>query len=271
MPVTTADLFSIETVNSLVVEPTWAQSVALSSGLKRLSTTATTVNIPAVGGGSAGWFAELAPISDAGISAMEMPVTPRRVAATQVVSNESATDASAAQLVGSALTNALSQTVDEAFFTGAGPVGPGGLPALAAMSTVAGDADSSLDLYVDAIAKVEAAGGRAGAIYVSPETWALLSKIKSGTGSAQPVLSPQGNLSAATSRSLFGVPVYTSRFVQASTAWVLDPSRVIVVERTPASVAVDTSVKFFEDATVLRATMRLEFAAPIESIVCKIA
>lgn len=222
-------------------------------------------------GGSAGWFAELAPISDVGISADEMPVSPRKVAATQIVSNESAADANAAQMVGQALTNALSQTVDEAFFTGGGVNGPDGLPGLTAMSTVVAAADTTLDLYVDAIAAVEDAGGQAGAIYVSPATWALLSKIKSGTGSAQPVLSPQGNLSGATTRSLFGVPVYTSRFVEASTAWVLDPSRVVVVERTPASVAVDASVKFFEDATVLRATMRLEFAAPLNAIVCKIA
>jgi HK97 family phage major capsid protein len=71
-------------------------------------------------------------------------------------------------------------------------------------------------------------------------------------------------------RSLFGVPVHTSKNVPANTAWVLDPSRVIVVERTPATVAVDKSIKFYEDATVLRATMRLEFAAPIPAVVCKI-
>ncbi|MGH3329786.1 MAG: phage major capsid protein, partial [Nocardioidaceae bacterium] len=172
---------------------------------------------------------------------------------------------------GQALTNALSQTVDAAFFNGGGAYAPAGLPGLSGISTVTGDADTSLDLYVDAIAAVEDAGGQAGAIYVSPATWAALSKIKTGTGSTQPVLSPQGSLSGATSRSLFGVPVHTSRHVAADTAWVLDPSRVIVVERNPATVDADRSILFDKDATMLRATMRLEFAAPIPGVVCKVA
>jgi HK97 family phage major capsid protein len=271
MPVTTTDLFNIETINSLIVQPVFNQSVALSSGLTRMSTTATTVYIPSVAGGSAGWFKDLDPIGDAGISADETPITPKKCAATQVVSNESASDAQAANLVGQALTNALSQTVDEAFFTGGGVNGPAGLPGIAGISPVTGDPDASLDLYVDAISEVEDAGGKAGAIYVSPATWAALSKIKTNAGSTQPVLSPDFGLSRETTRSLFGVPVHTSRFVPADTAWVLDPSRVIVVERTPATVAVDTSIKFDIDATMLRATMRLEFTAPIPGVVAKIA
>ncbi len=271
MPLITNDLFSLETVNSLIVQPVFEQSVALASGLKRLSTSSTTVYIPVLNGGSAGWFPELTTISDAGIGADEVPVTPKKVAATQVVSNEAAGDANAAQMVGQALTNALAQSVDQAFFLGIDTDGPAGLLGVTAMSKVTGDADTSLDLYIDAIAKVEEAGGTAGAIYVSPATWALLSKIKTGTGSAQPLLSPQNNLAGATTRSLFGVPVFTSRYVAGNTAWVLDPSRVIVVERTPSTVAVDTSIKFFEDASVLRATMRMEFIAPLPGVVCEIA
>ena len=93
--VTTATLFSIETVNSLIVEPVFATSVALSSGLSRLDTSSTEVYIPSVAGGSAGWYNELDPIGDAGITADETPVKPKKVGATQVVSNESAADANA--------------------------------------------------------------------------------------------------------------------------------------------------------------------------------
>ena len=270
MPATTADLFSIETVNSLIVEPVFATSVALGSGLTRLDTGSTSVYIPSVAGGSAGWYNELDPIGDAGIAADEVEVRPKKVGATQVVSNESASDANAATLVGQALTNALSQTVDLAFFQGGGAKGPGGLPALTGTSSVDADPASGLDPYVDAIAQVEAAGGQAGAIYMSPTTWASLSKVKAGTGSNQPVLSPEGNLSNATTRGLFGVAVFTSRHVTTGTAWVLDPSRVLVVNRTPATVDSDSSFLFDKDATMLRATMRLEFAAPIPGVVCEV-
>jgi HK97 family phage major capsid protein len=249
----------------------FAQSVALSSGLQRLQTEATTVWIPSVAGGSAGWYTDLDAIGDAGISADEAEVRPKKVAATQIVSNESAGDANAAELVGRALTNALVQQVDEAFFAGSGTVkGPDGLPGVTGASTVDADPAASLDAFVDAIAEVEQAGGVASAIYLQPSTWATLSKIKTEVASTQPVLSPQGGLSLEVTRSLYGLPVYTSRFVEDDVAWVVDARRLIVVERTNATVDVEKSVRFFEDATVLRATMRLEFVAPIPGIVCRI-
>lgn len=49
---------------------------------------------------------------------------------------------------------------------------PAGLPGIAGTSSVVADADAALDPYVDAVAEVEDAGGRAGTIYVSPTTWA---------------------------------------------------------------------------------------------------
>lgn len=51
----------------------------------------------------------------------------------------------------------------------------------------------------------------------------------------------------------------------------LDPSRVIVVEEAPATVKADRSILFDKCATMLRATLRLEFAAPISGFPCKLA
>lgn len=272
MPTTTDSLFSIETINTLIVEPVYASSVALSSGLNRYQTPATEVYIPSVGFGTAGWTAELAVVPDAGIDSAETPVKPKKVAARQIVSNESADDANAANLIGTSLVNALSASVDQAFFVGAGADGgPAGLPGVTGVSTVAADASTALDPYVDAIAEVEAAGGQAGAIYVSPGTWAALAKLKVDAASAQPVLSPVGDLANATTRSLFGVPVHTCRFVPDATAWVVDPSRVLVIERTPSTVTVDRSRYADQMATMVLASMRLEFAAPIPGVVCHVA
>jgi hypothetical protein len=43
MAITRTELFSVESINSLIVEPVFNQSVSLSSGLQRLQTSATSV------------------------------------------------------------------------------------------------------------------------------------------------------------------------------------------------------------------------------------
>lgn len=267
--ITTADLFSHETVKSLVVEPVFQNSVALNSGLRRIDTSATTLYLPVVSGGNADWYGEVQEIGDAGVNADEIPVTPKKVAALQVVSNESADDAGAAAVIGDALVGALSRAVDESFFAGAGPTGPAGLPGITGVTPVTGDPTTDLDAYVDGIAAVELGGGRAGGIYVSPATWQSLAKVKSDATSSVPLLSPQ--VTQAATRSLFGVPVHVSAYVAASTAWILDTSRVFVVQRTPASVETDDSAYFTSDALAIRAIMRLEFAAPVPAVVAKVA
>lgn len=128
MPITTADLFSYETVNRLVTEPLFQASVALAT-LTPLRTIATTVSIPTVALGTASFVTELTPLTDANVAAEMLPVTPKKVGAVQIVSRESATDAAAAPIIGRALVASLADTIDQAFFLGnAGAASPAGLP-----------------------------------------------------------------------------------------------------------------------------------------------
>jgi HK97 family phage major capsid protein len=101
-----------------------------------------------------------------------------------------------------------------------------------------------------------------------PSTWAALSKLTTGSDDQRPVLNPQPT--GVTTRSLLGVPIEVSRYCPEDTAYVADPSRLVVVDRVPASVEVDRSVKFLSDGVAVRAIMRLEFAAPYPTTIAKI-
>ena len=90
--VTKSELFSIQTFNSLVVEPLFHESRVLSSGLIVLPTDGTQVYLPVVTGGAAPWRDELEEMADTGIIASELEVVPRKLAVAQIVSSESADD-----------------------------------------------------------------------------------------------------------------------------------------------------------------------------------
>lgn len=269
MPITTANLWSAETVRDLVTEPLFATSVVLDSGLTRISTSATKVYVPRVGGGTAAWTNELDPLVDAAVSAEEIEVVPKKVACLQLVSNESVNDASAANLLGRALVSALADRCDHAFFVGDQPKGPSGLPgAGGAVVTVAADPASGLDPYTDAIATIESVGAAPSVIWMNGADWATLSKIKTAAGDARPVLNPQPT--GAGDRSLQGLPVRVCKHCPVGTAYVADAARIVVVDRQPAQVEVDSSAAFTQDGTYVRAIERVEFCFPEDGVVAKI-
>jgi len=258
--VTTSELFSSEVVNALVVEPLFEESVALSV-LRTIRTTATSYSLPKTNRGQAGFVGELETLPDAELAPEMVLVTPKKVASYQVVSNEAIADAEAATIIGAALVDALAQAVDDAFFNGASPAGPEGLPAIADAQPVVGTVTDP-DAYVDAIAAIEAVGGRAGVIFMSPDSWAGLSKVKTDdTDSNQPVLNAPGALAVGATRALFSVPVVVSNKCEDGVAWVLDTSRTIAVVRMPFTVAVSEGPLFGKDGTAIRAIGRVEFAS----------
>jgi hypothetical protein len=106
----------------------------------------------------------------------------------QIASHESVEDANAAEILGSAITDALAKETDRAFALGAGPKGPTGLPGLTGVSTVTGDA-KTMGVYADAIGKIEQAGGSPSVIFANPGDVGAIQKLPSVTGSNAPALS----------------------------------------------------------------------------------
>lgn len=267
MSTTTAQLFSHETTKRLIVDPLWARSTVLPH-LRRIQTTATILYLPKVDDGTAAWVPELQPIPDAGVQASELPVKPLKVGATQVVSNESRDDAGAAEIIGSALVDALASTIDAAAVNGAGPNGPTGLPGVVGVNDI--DADpATLDGYIDAITAIHTAGGIPTVAFVSPADWGAIQKLPSVSGSNVFALVPGGPSEAAVPQ-LFGLTVSVVPSLAAGTAWVVDGERTVCVERTPALVDTNEGPMFVNDGLMVRATMRLEFATVYPKSVSKI-
>jgi HK97 family phage major capsid protein len=255
---TTAGLFSHETTTQLIVEPLFRTSVALRT-LTVIRTDSSEYWLPTVGLGSAAFVAELDPIADANLSASMVHVVPKKVGAIQTVSNEAAADANAANIIGQAIVSGLADETDKAFFLGVTD-GPEGLPGIAGVEEVILDPTEPLDAITDGITVIEANGGQASAIYMGPESWGDLSKLKVTDDSRQPVLSPQGGLDSAQPRSLFGLPVYVTRHLE-DEMWVLDKARTVAVVRLPFTAAVGAGTAFELDGVQVRATGRVEFAS----------
>lgn len=198
-------------------------------------------------------------------------VTPRKVAALAIVSNEAVGDANAAEMLGQALARAVAVKVDDAFCRGGGSNGPAGLPGVASIETVDADPAAGLDACTDAVAAIEANGGRATVGFVSPAPWASLSKVKESAGSTKPLLSDPGSgPTGEMSRSIGGLPVAVSVSVADGEAWVLDGTRVAGVVRTDGEVRSDGSARFTSDSTVVRVISRVGFGTPYGGAVARL-
>jgi len=268
MPVNTGDLWSVQTINDLIVSPLFAKSNVLPY-LSRISTRNTEVWLPRVVAGTAGWYPELSPISPSNVDASMVEVRPKKAATIETVSNESRTDAGAADIVGRALVDSLVSVVDDAFVNGGGTNGPQGLPALTGTASV--DASpATLEAWADAIMEISIAGGQATVLFLSAQDWNALVKLPATAGGNVPALTPTAGPSGKPQASLYGVPVSVVPALAAGTGWAVDGSRTVVVDRQPASVAMNDGPAFASDGVMVRATVRVEFASVYPESVCKV-
>ncbi len=224
--------------------------------------------------------------------------TPRKFAALTTITNEVYTDANPAVLnsVATSLVKSVAIAFDTAAFTGSGTA-----PAIAGLQVsaggtvsmgTAGNSLSSLDPFADAIGTVLAAGATPSAIVVGVRTWKALLKLKTLTsGANEPLLLAGGSqvgASGAAPLSIYGLPVYVSGVLPtdetignvstAQSAYVYSAKDIHFVARRSqrgssslVSVERDTSSKFAEDSTQIRAVLRAAVAVPYAGAVCRIA
>jgi len=245
----------------LVVQPFMAESVAAT-----VSTIATTANnryrIPVVtADASASFVAEGAeiPVSDPTLS--ELTVTPSKVAGLTIVSRELADDSdpAASDVVGQSLARDIARKVDQAFFSAMAAPAPSGLGAVSGVQAiVSASAFTNLDAFAEAISLSETVGAAPTSFVTNPATALSLARIKTATGSNEPVLGKDAT--SATSRQILGVPLFVSPSVAANTLWALDSSRVWLVLREDTTVEADRSAYFSSDRVGVRAIMRAGFA-----------
>ncbi len=256
---------------ALVVQPALDASV-FARVATTVTTGSTTYRIPIVSADpTASWVAEGAEITPSDPTLSELVVTPPKVAGLTVISRELADDSSpaAAQVVGDGLARDIARRIDQAAFAGLAAPAPAGLSTLSGVQAyVNGTAFANLDWAAQAISKAETVGATVTAFVTSPATALALATIKQATGSNQPVLGMDAT--AATSRSVLGVPLYVSQYVAANTLWAIDSSRVWLVVRDDATVEADRSVFFTSDRVAVRATMRAGLAFTHPQAVVKV-
>lgn len=224
------------------------------------------VRVPfVVDDGTAAIVAEGTVIADAAQDFDEAVVTTSKVSALGKYSYETLAQPNAAQMVVESLQRSIIRKADEIYLTNASA--PAGLLTTAGI-TDAGTIGTDLDTLVDAIAGIEDAGGMASNIICSPTTWATVSKLKTATGSAQPLVTP--DVTQPGTRQLLGVPVAVTPAMSDGDLLVVDRSTVISAVGE-VRVARSEDAFFSSDVVAIRLTWRIGFAVQRPTRIAKLA
>jgi len=262
-----------EQVGALVVQPVEAASVATQVSTV-VPTASPDFRIPIVNAdATAAWTPEGSDITPSDPDVDELVVTPKKLAALTIISTELANDSSpaATELVGASIARDLARKIDAAYFaatTTNGPAGIAGTNHQVVNQDPAAIAD--LDPFAEAISLAANEGATVTAFVPSSTTALQLAKLKTGTGSNQPLLQPDAT--QPTRRQVAGVPLHVvpDAVIPGGDIYAVDTARVFVVIRQDVDLRVDESRYFESDRIGIRATMRVGFGFPHEQAVVRI-
>jgi HK97 family phage major capsid protein len=125
-----------------------------------------------------------------------------------------------------------------------------------------------MDWAAEAASVVEVANSTLTAFVAHPDTALTLATIKEQTGSNKSLLG--SDPTQPTSRTIAGVPLFSSPSVAADTVWGISAQHSLFVLREDATVATDTSAFFTSDRVAVRATLRVTFAFPHPAAIVKV-
>ncbi|ODU14002.1 MAG: hypothetical protein ABS80_21255 [Pseudonocardia sp. SCN 72-51] len=257
-----AAILSPEQVEALVISPVLQRSVA-GQALTLQGITGSTARFPVVKSDpAAAWTAEGAEISASDTDFDEIEVSPYKLAALSVVTNEAASDSnpSAPGIIGAGLVRDLVRKLDKALFSATTTNGPAGLPSLS--NTHAVTVNAWADIYdglVDAASAVESSGSHVSCWLFSPGDAASLAKITVGDDRRAPLFgSVTGTLDAG--RTLLGAPLLISDQQPDGIAYAVDSTTAHLCTWSGTEVVADTSAYFTSDRLAIRAKMRTAFA-----------
>jgi HK97 family phage major capsid protein len=265
-----ASIIRPEQVGPLVTQPVDRESIAVQVSTL-VSTGAPDFRIPIVTDDvNAGWYAEAEEIGETSPATDELVVTPRKLAALTVISNELAQDSTpdAQAVVGQSIARDLARKLDTAFFGAAAGQAPPGLEDLTGHNTVdAGAGWSNLDPFAAAMYAADGEGRRLTAFVANSTDALTLSTLKDVDGSNRPLL---GDPIEGTRRTILGVPLFVTPAVPPGTVWGIPRDVSMVVRRTDVNLVIDRSRYFERDSVGIRATMRVAFGWPHPAAVQRI-
>lgn len=213
------------------------------------------------------WTAEGAEIEQADASFSELEITTKKLARVVPVTSEFVEDASADinSLLAGSLVRSFALAVDEAYF--GSPTGANA-PAGLASATTSGSAAQSVDFsngfddFAAAISTAQEADAEPTAFVVSPAALLALRTVHEQDDSKRPLLQPDA--SAPSLDTVFGIPVYASRYLDSSTGYLLSARDNFVCVSRAATVSASDQALYTSDRIALKGTLRIGFgfAAP---------
>ncbi|MFE9256192.1 phage major capsid protein [Streptomyces sp. NPDC006879] len=272
----TGKAFSPEQTAAQFVDLLAPQSVVMASGVSRVQTNAETYSFPVIRSDfTAGFVGELDDLPTGGFGAEPLKVTPKKLAAADMLANELVEDGGPNFLnpVAKSLMRSVALGFDREALIGTG-TGKGFVGILnnvgIQMHAVAGGL-KDLDPFVTAFGKLEAANAKATAIVMSPTAWAGLMALREASGSLKPLLSESaGSPTAGVQRSILGVPVWLSSFMPDADILTYEADQVFAIWRKDAGFQISDQFGFLKDGTAVRAIARAAIAVPNAAAVCKI-
>ncbi|WP_143669226.1 phage major capsid protein [Streptomyces sp. wa1063] len=272
----TGKAFSPEEMAKKFVDLLAPQSVVMASGVNRVQTNAETYSFPVIRSDfTAGFVGELDDLPTGGFGAEPLKVTPRKIAAADMLANELVQDGGSAFMdpVAKSLMRSVSLGFDREALTGTGAnkgfVGIANTPGIQTHEAKGGFKD--LDAFVAAFGKLEAVNSKATAVVMHPTTWAGIMALREASGSLKPLLSESaGSPAAGIQRTILGVPVWISPFMPGTDVLAYEADQICAIWRKDAGFQVSDQFGFLKDGTAVRAIARAAIAVPNASAVCKI-
>ncbi|MFC9296997.1 phage major capsid protein [Streptomyces sp. NPDC057011] len=272
----TGKAFSPEQTAKQFVDLLAPQSVVMASGVNRVQTNAETYSFPVIRSDfTAGFVGELDDLPTGGFGADPLKVTPKKIAAADMLANELVQDGGSSFLnpVAKSLMRSVALGFDREALIGTG-TGKGfvGISKTAGIQTHAVTGGlKDLDPFVTAFGKLESVNAKATAIVMTPKTWAGLMALREATGSLKPLLSESaGSPTTGIQRSILGVPVWLSPFLPDAEILTYEADQIFAVWRKDAGFEISDQFGFLKDGTAVRAIARAAIAVPNAAAVCKI-
>jgi HK97 family phage major capsid protein len=250
---TTADAFTPEDYGKLVNLAVQAQSIAARSATL-FETDKVKVSFPLwVSDPTVAFYNELDTIAVTDGETGQVEVFPTKTAGISLISNElrDDSDPAVAEQIGKGLANQIARSIDAAYLANTTTKGPNGLLSIDYSTVDTGASLTNLDPFISARFAAEAAGSELTHWIVKPATAEALSKLKTTSGSNQPLIE-----FVEDGITVVGLPVLRSNQVDAATLfWGIPSAHVQFVQRKGTTVERFPAVQ--QDGTWIRAVARL--------------
>ncbi|MEU8454139.1 phage major capsid protein [Streptomyces griseoaurantiacus] len=251
-------------------------SVVMSSGVQRVNTKAGEWKTPRITADyTPGFVGELADLPTGGFANDLITVVPKKIATSDMLSNELINDSDRLSLnpVAKSMLRSVALGFDKEALVGTGAgdgfVGIANTVGIQTHAFVNADLEyADLAPFAEAFGLLEEANAAPSVVVMNPTRWAQLIGLKDSTG-RQLLSDGAGSGTQGIQRSILGVPVKVTPYMDGNTVLVYDATEVYAVWNQDARFETSDQAGFFQDGLGVRAIARAAIAVPNAAAVVK--